>query len=197
MTQRERVHCGSRGRHGKKIRPYQQGQLDGLCGVYCIVNAVRALCPELQNEAFEYLFDHLMQSMAKAGAEASITVTGGVGQRVLAALLKEALADVTAEYDIGLTFRRLPKKLRRATNLGGLYRRLEKTLSPTCVAVLGMGGRHCHWTIAVSATQHRIRLFDSTRMSMLRRRDCTVGKAVKRTGISLPHVFLVERRDGS
>ena len=194
MTQRERVHCGGRGRrHGKKIRPFLQGGLDGLCGVYSIVNAVRVLCPELDNEVFEILFDHLMQSMKKAGAEPSLTITGGIGQRVLAALLKEALTDVDAEYDINLTCRRLPKKLRRTTSLGGLYRRLEATLSPTCVAVLGMGGRHCHWTIAVSATQHRIRLFDSTRMSVLRRRDCTVGKAVKRTGISLPHVFLIER----
>ena len=78
------------------IRPFQQGSLDGLCGVYCIVNAVRVLCPELRNDVFECLFDHLMRALPKAGVDVSVTVTGGIGQRVFTALLKEALAEMAA-----------------------------------------------------------------------------------------------------
>ena len=198
MTQHSHAQCGGRvRRRSKAVRPYLQGQLDGLCGVYSIVNAVRVLCPELSNDVFECLFDHLMQSLPKVGANASTAVAGGIGQRVFAALLKEALAEVAAEYDISLTCRRLPKKLRRSTKLGGLFRKLECTLSPTRVALLGLNGRHCHWSCAMKASLHSIKLFDSSRMSVLRRSDCKIGQAASRTGISMSHVFLVERTDGA
>ena len=196
MSKHAHSQCGGRSRRrSKAIRPYQQGSLDGLCGVYCIVNVIRVLCPEFRNDVFECLFDHLIRALPKAGADASVTVAGGIGQRVFTALLKEALAEMTAEYDISLTCRRLPKKFRRTTNLGGLFRRLEGTLSPTRVAVLGMDGKHNHWTVAVNATLQSIKLFDSSSMSVLRRSDCKVGLAVNRTGISMSHVFLVERSD--
>ena len=196
MPKHSHVVCGGRSRRrSKAIHPYQQGQLDGLCGVYSIVNAVRVLCPELSKDNFECLFDHLMQSLPRLGADASTTVAGGIGQRVFTALLKEAIAELAAECDVSMTCRRLPKKFRHSAKLGGLFRKLENTLSPTCVAVLGMDGTHNHWTVAVNATQSRIKLFDSSKMSVLRRSDCTIGKAVNRTGISMSHVFLVERSD--
>ena len=56
-----------------------------------------------------------------------------------------------------------------------------------------MDGTHNHWTVAVTATLQSIKLFDSSSMSVLRRIDCKVGLAVNRTGISMSHVFLVER----
>ena len=196
MSKNSVAQCGGISRRrSKAIQPYLQGQLDGLCGVYSIVNAIRVLCPELRNDVFEYLFDHLIRVLPKAGVDVSVTVTGGIGQRVFTALLKEALAEMAAEYDINLASRRLPKKFRRATKLGGLFRKLEGTLSPTCVAVLGMDGRHNHWTVAVTATLQSIKLFDSSKMSVLRRSGCKVGLAVNRTGISMSHVFLVERLD--
>ena len=197
MPKHSHAQCSDRRRRrSKMIRPFQQGSLDGLCGVYCIVNAIRALCPELRNDVFECLFDHLMRALPKAGVDVSVTITGGIGQRVFTALLKEALAEMAAEYDITLASRRLPKKIRRSIKLGELFRKLEGTLSPTCVALLGMDGTHNHWTVAVTATLQSIKLFDSSKMSLLRRSDCKVGLAVNRTGISMSHVFLVERSAG-
>ena len=176
-------------------RPFRQGDLDGLCGVYSVVNAIRVLCPELDRDDFEWLFDHLMQSIGKAGADPAVSVAGGIGQRVFAALVREAIRQLAAEYDISLLSQRLPKRLRRSTTLAGFWRLLAARLSPTCVAVLGTEGYRAHWTIAVHATTRQIRLFDSGQMQVLRRGDCTVGKAANRTGISLPHAFLIERGD--
>ena len=62
--------------------------------------------------------DNMQRAMAKE-ADASTTVAGGIGQRVFAALLKEALAEMAAECDVSLICRRLPKKMRQSTNLGG------------------------------------------------------------------------------
>ena len=33
-----------RASRGRRRQPYRQGDLDGFCGVYSAVNAVRALC---------------------------------------------------------------------------------------------------------------------------------------------------------
>jgi hypothetical protein len=193
MTQRARVHAGGRRRRSKVLRPYQQGQLDALCGAYSIVNAVRVLCPELKGDAAWYLFHHLLQSLPKSGAEAATTASDGIGKRVFAALLKKALAEVATEHNITVTCRRLPKDMRHTAKLGAFFSKLEGTLSPTCVAVLGIEGQICHWTVAVSATQRRIKLFDSSRMTMLRRNDCTVGKTSNRMVLPMNHVFLLER----
>ena len=193
MTQPPQGHRGGRGRR-HQAKPFRQGDLDGLCGVYSVVNAVHALCPELGAGGAAWLFGHLMQALHQAGADTSRAVAEGIGQRLVTMLLAEAIAQMTAEYDIDLTVKRLPKALRLTANLDGVWRAIAEALSPACVAVLGMAGRHCHWTVAIGATARQIRLFDSATMQMLRRRDCTVATAVKRTGISPPHVFLITRR---
>ena len=195
MTQTMNGLCGGRRRRGPQ--PFRQGDLDGLCGVYSVVNAVRVLCPELGQDGAEWLFDHLMQSLQRLGADAGVSVSAGVGQRVVASLIKEAILQMAAEYDIDMTCRRLPKLLRRTTNLDRLWTKLAITLSPTCVAVLATSGQLSHWTVAVSATPRLIRLYDSCTIRLLRRGDCTIGRAVNRIGISLPHVFLIRRKVGA
>lgn len=61
----------------RRRRPYRQGDLDGLCGLYSTVNAVRVLCPEVDTEAAGALFATLMQGLNEAGAAAEDVVTGG------------------------------------------------------------------------------------------------------------------------
>ena len=94
-----------------------------------------------------------------------------------------------------MTMNRLPIDFRRTSDLDALWAWLRRPVSPACVAVLGLGGRNSHWTVAVQVTPSQIRLFDSSRMGVLRRKRCTVGKAVNRTAISPVHVFLIARRD--
>ena len=194
MNQRIRASRGGRHRPGR--RPYQQGDLDGLCGVYSIVNAVRALCPELDHEGAEWLFAHLMQSLSEAGVDLSIAVVSGIGRVELGRLIGAAIAYITEELEIELTVKRLPKALRLSSNLGELWQAFEASLSPDCVAIIGIAGIHSHWTIAAQITPKQVRLYDSGRIAVLRRGLCTVGKAVKRHGIPPKHVFLIERISG-
>ena len=177
-------------------KPYRQGDLDGLCGVYSAVNAVRFLCPEVDGTTASWLFEALMQALPKVEADPATTVTSGVGRRQLAHLLKRAIGHVGDEMDIRLTATRLPDRLRQTRSLDELWVWLGRRVSPKCVAVLGLGGRYSHWTVTVEVTPSQIRLFDSGTMGVLRRRSCTVGKAVKRTAISPVHVFLIARKEG-
>ena len=98
-------------------------------------------------------------------------------------------------YEITLVMERLPKPLRQSSSLDDLWRALAEVVNPGRVAVLGLGGRDNHWTVAIGVTSHQIRLADSGRLSVLRRSQCTVGKATKRYSLPPSHVFLIERRE--
>ena len=198
---------------GRLRQPYRQGDLDGLCGVYSAVNAVRALCPEVDHDTAGCLFETMLLALPKVDTDATTTVSWGVGHRAEGAsptrrqlehLLKKATGHVGDELDIKLTVARLPDRLRHTRNLDALWGWLARRVSPscrrrvsdtTCVAVLGLGGRHSHWTVAVQVTPSQIRLFDSSRMGVLHRKRCTLGKAVNRSTILPVHVFLIARRD--
>ena len=190
---KQRIQVTRRGRRRRGRQAYQQGDLDGLCGVYSVVNAVRALCPELDQEGAEWLFAYLMQALSDAGVDVSAAVTGGIGQGELSGLIRAAIAYIAEELDIKLTVKRLPKPLRLTSNLGSLWQAFEAALSPTCVAIIGIAGIHSHWTIASQITAKQVRLYDSGRIAVLRRGHCTVGKAVNQHGISAKHVFLIGR----
>jgi hypothetical protein len=47
----------------------------------------------------------------------------------------------------------------------------------------------------VGVTSHQIRLADSGRLCVLRRSQCTVGKATKRYSLPPSHVFIIEQRE--
>ncbi|MFT5509198.1 MAG: hypothetical protein ACI89J_002279 [Hyphomicrobiaceae bacterium] len=175
-------------------RPFRQGDLDGLCGVYSVVNAIRALCPEIDSAAAEWLFSHLVQALSGLGAEPEYAVTNGIERRHLARIIRCAINYMTDEYEIGLTVSRLPKSLRQSTDLQELWDWLGGKISPTSVVILGLGGRHDHWTVAVDITAQQIRLFDSGEIKVLKRRHCTVGRAATRCSISPVHLFLIRRR---
>ena len=176
-------------------KPYRQGDLDGLCGLYCLVNAVRALCPEMDREAAAALFEHLLQSLRRTGVKPIEAITCGVDVGPHSQLIKRAIQYVNDEFDIELTARRLPKPVRRSPQLSRLWRELAARLSPTCVAILGLGGRYEHWTVAVRASTRQIRLYDSSEMGVLRRGHCTVGAASTRTLIEPTCVVFIRRRN--
>jgi hypothetical protein len=187
-------------RRGKKRRrrrrPYRQGDLDGLCGVYSIINAARALCTEIDANGATWLFGRLMQSLRKAGPKPSYAVATGIGRGALIALLRDAMACIEHEYGVTLTARRLPEAQRQIRRLDDLWQTLADAISPTSVAVLGLGGKNSHWTVAVKISAKQIKLFDSSRMGVLRRADCSIREIATHTAIAPAYVIVVTRKAG-
>ena len=183
-------------RKRRRWRAFRQGDLDGLCGVYSVVNAVRSLCPEIRRDAAAWLFAELLQSLLEAGANPSRAVSSGIGRATLIALLREAASSIENEYDVTLTFRRLPLPLRQTKKLDVLWVALSKAISSTTVAILGLGGTQSHWTVAVKVSDKQITLFDSSRMVVLRRSDCSVREMATRTAIAPAYVIVVTRKAG-
>lgn len=174
-------------------KPFQQGDLDGLCGVYSIVNAVRVLCPEVDAATAEYLFDILLQKLLLTVTNPSIAVSWGIGRLDLMSLGEEAITYMLDDFDIRLRMRRLPKTLRKGANRDELLNYLRETVTPACVAIVGLSGRHSHWTVATQVTAHSLRLADSSRMRSLSRAHCTVRRTNKRHQIVPMLVVLIER----
>lgn len=182
------------GPKGRVLRPHRQGDLDGLCGVYSIVNACRSLCSEIDSDTSACLFGHLVQSLDLPDSAPLGLVTSGIGRRQLSKLIKAAIDYVEDAYEITLAMERLPKPLRHSSSLGDLWRALAEVVTPGKVAVLGLEGRDHHWTVAVAVTPSQIRLADSGRLSLLRLSQCTIGKDTTKYSLPPSHVFLLERK---
>ena len=173
--------------------PLRQGDLDGLCGLYAVVNAARVLCPEIDQEASRALFAWLVHALRASGVKPTFAVTTGIARVTLARLVKMAIGFAADEFHINLVARRWPANKRRLLRLGAFWRVLAHEVSPDCVAILGLEGRLAHWTVAVAVTTRRIRLCDSGRLGMLFRCQCTLGRARTRYVLSPQNVIFLGR----
>ncbi len=180
----------------RRLRPYRQGRLDGLCGVYAIINALRALCPELGEQAAWELFRHLLRSLGDLLERPWPVVWGGMGQAVVRALLRRACAQVERRTGACLQVRRL-RVPGGEVSLSGVWAALREELDQGRVAIVGLSGRWDHWTVAGRATGRTVRLLDSSGLVLLRRSACTVGQARQRYRLTPNSILVVKRADRS
>src|SRR3954467_14554555 len=71
----------------RQLTPYRQGRLDGLCGVYALINALRLLCPRLDEDACERVFCALIQARARQTARPLTVISGGLSRPELLRLI--------------------------------------------------------------------------------------------------------------
>lgn len=158
------------------IEPFTQGELDGLCGIYAIINAYRLL--------FGDAFGHeraakLFKRMAKA---APLAVFEGLGYHELLDLIALANRAVPARLrlEVRTNLFRKPahgpawrvdtflKKLREEVNEGGQ------------VAILGLEKAHEHWTLLHRITPSTVKLTDSESITHLKLANCGVTAKTRR-----------------
>jgi hypothetical protein len=190
MNSRAKGQSSARG--SNRRGPFTQGDLDGLCGVYAVVNALRFLCREMDHDTCRHLFRALVQSLEDEARAPFSMVSNGLHTRTLRALVRRAIAYARSHLRIFLIMRRLPKQA-RGPRFDDLWATLADALDGQQVAILGLGGTHSHWTVAIRVTSRTIRLFDSDRMVLLHRARCTTGRDASK--VQLRSVVLIGRRD--
>lgn len=159
------------------VEPAYQGEFDGLCGVYAIINAIRLLCPELDEATTKQLFKRLLATLHKREDDPVAPVWRGMRMPTLKRLAKEAKRYMRDEYGIPLKTRRWGRQRRKAiTTLPLLWRGLEKQLSRQRVPIIGFGGRIQHWSVAQGLTPKLVRLCDSMAMNAIRRKSCRLPR---------------------
>lgn len=142
--------------------PFQQGNLDGLCGVYAIINAARLLAQRrrLPKAVWLELFEALTERLQDDGA-LSDAVPNGIATRQLRGLLAHACTWLATEHDIQLVTSR-PFMKRRSLPFADAADELRERLildgDRRTVAILGTTE---HWTVVRSVGQVHLNLYDS------------------------------------
>jgi hypothetical protein len=158
-----------------RLRAYEQGHLDGLCGLYSIVNAIQfafrtvkrrergrlyAQERRLNDQDVEDLFVTLFSSLVRAQRRARFIIEG-INDRQLSKLLRLTGLWLRRSTTFTLTIKRLN---RRAGRVGPktLMRHINDHLAlPGTAVIVGANPPWRHWTVAIRVARSRLYLLDS------------------------------------
>ena len=174
----------------RRLQPYRQGRLDGLCGVYALINALRLLYPRLDEDACERAFCALIRARARQTASPLAVISGGLSRRELLRLIGSWQRFAAKEFGVTLTVNRLKVS---EPSLRGIWRGLCRALDGKSVAIIGLDGIERHWTVAHAATERTLRVADSCGLRVIFRSQCTVGRTSLRYQLSPAEVLVVSR----
>ena len=164
----------------KPLAAHQQGDLDSLCGIYAIINAVRYLKDikgwKSQAELMKRILDH-MEEKGMTKTTVRLT-TDGTLLYEMASALKHI---VCPKYKI---HRSKPYSKNQQTTLDQFLlhcqafleqkdkQRGESKANSKAIILTAIGGKHDHWTLIKQITASRILLYDSSGLSYLGREYC-------------------------
>lgn len=156
-----------------RLKPFQQGHLDPLCGEYAIVNALRLLTrPDdgLDKDFWEDLFGYVLSRADRMFGIRRI-LSDGTPQWLCKALLPPVLK----RFEAGAGFPVEAVSLSQAgagRHLVDPIAALQLALADRRAAALVLlGGEYHHWTVVRSVTAGAVWLFDSDGLKSLLRSD--------------------------
>lgn len=155
----------SSGRRRTELRPLQQGDLDYLCGVYAIVNALRLAVGRgrgLDSGAWDQLFRQLVLRLDQNGLMHE-AMTWGLGVRRVWRLSKMVAAYLDRSHGVAVRVSR-PLKGLHDLDGPGVFGWLEMNAGqPATAVVVGIDGvwDQQHWTVVRSAAAQVLSLYDS------------------------------------
>ena len=183
----------------RAIVPFQQGDLDGLCGLYCIVNAVAVAVhrrPDPQGahdrvarvplrrfnaRLAEQLLESLSRGLQQFGGLPP-TFDRGVSTVVLPKLLRRADRHLRLRHDTRLIWSK-PFHKRKSVEPVAIVKRVRRHLREPYTAVIV--GYLDHWSVIRSASPKRLRLADSSNDLWM----ATQRQDAKRCGIHVSDIW--------
>jgi hypothetical protein len=183
--------------------PYLQGQIDGLCGLYGIVNAFQYLFPASfdDDDAWE-----LMVGLCEAIApKFPAVIWKGAGVEDMARLFESAQAYARkARHLKGRIAVTRPFARRKIERIETFWSELDAWLNAKermpskRVAMIGLGLPDNHWTIVTRKTARSVTFFDSWELKRLALSQFTLSAAIAKTKGSMHKLdtrqtFLIER----
>lgn len=152
----------------RQVPPLRQGDLDALCGIYAIINAIR-LAVRGHDAVGELNWRRLF---AKLVCEADRktrrpTATCGIDQDRLWKLFNTACKQAAKRHGLVLALER-PFHREEHVPADVTIAWLERALAePGSAVVIGIGGEFDHWSVAQRMTPHYLALYDSIGMSRI------------------------------
>ena len=153
---------------------FEQGDLDGLCGLYSLINAS----------------EHLSNSKCDCAKLFAAAVKLLEKKKKLADFILEGMTHPNLQFLITHVFeetlgnRQIPFHKEEPT-LAEFWNSIVEFFDDDekrCV-LIGLEGKVEHWTVVTAATDKTFTLSDSDGMKRLYRKNCTVGDAQKSTRV--------------
>ncbi len=175
----------------RHTRAYQQGDLDSLCGLYALINALWYLF-QLNEDHCRALFAAMIKALHRRCRRPHHPILWGMSFSTLKGLIEAA--QTCKVLDGAQTFQARPLRLSRdQRNLPQLWSGLSQELTPTCVAVIGISGAADHWCVVYRVTAKTLWLLDSSGQTRIYRSRCTVRSSRTRYCLEAGEILLIER----
>jgi hypothetical protein len=163
----------------------RQGDLDGLCGVYSIINALSVISDFNQTKRQD-LFYSLVNKLNHKYDLAEI-IRYGMDNRKFRVLFRQTQKYCTAKLKKNVTIKPVFSKVKTIT-LSEYCKQIDTILtSQNTAIIIRMSGAINHWTCIRSISEKCIYLEDSGEISHLRLSSCQVGDKDKTKRHSLWH----------
>ncbi|MBN1104536.1 MAG: hypothetical protein JXL84_14045 [Deltaproteobacteria bacterium] len=161
------------------MKPYEQGALDGLCGVYCIVNATRIISG-IGEEESRQLFQEIIYYLERTRDLPKILISG-MGLQTIGSILADVVGD-------RINSRAMPFKQYPDTPLDAFWTEMMDFMDGeerrAILTAIG-GPMWDHWSIVEAISDRQIRFFDSYKLKRLNRSRC----ATIRSTSTRPHLL--------
>lgn len=161
-------------RAARELSPFQQGEFDGFCGIYALINALRLVLAEahpLSRTECEILFRHAVRFLENKH-KLGVCTRSGMSLRVwrpLATDLVRAASDMVS----------LPLRIERQCSprvdvpWPHVLWRLRSLIDEQSAVLLVLEGAYRHYTVVSGYSEHRLRLFDSAGFAWINVASCS------------------------
>ena len=150
------------------MSPYQQGELDGLCGLYALINASRLAVPTLEKKECQDIFRTALDWLGRNYKGFPPMVCDGLTFEKLRSLHKRVFQMRWPTISLHQPFlRNMPQRPSE------FWTRMEEEAEREGQGMfIGIGRGMDHWSAVRKITSKRIILFDSDKRKFLSRSHC-------------------------
>jgi len=158
----------------RRIKPMRQGDLDGLCGVYAIINAIRWLCPSMSEAQSQKLFVAIIAARQSRPVRNPLAfIHRGLTRAGLTCLVDAATSWVAINFGVEIEATWLAPNAKKRGPFAETWQQIARSVGTESVAIIGLGNWIDHWTVVVDASPRQLTLLDSDGMAALTRDRCT------------------------
>lgn len=157
------------------LKPLRQGELDGLCGLYAGINALRLLFAAerpLSRRQVKALFETGIVHLADI-APLPAAIVGGLEHQTWEGLLQALVTEVTRMTGRTILVTRPLRKVTHPSR-SKTFDAMESAIRGMHPVLIELSGVHQHFTVVCGYSASRLVLFDSGTLYWLTCRSCTV-----------------------
>ncbi|ATF16813.1 hypothetical protein [Phaeobacter gallaeciensis] len=160
----------------RNFKASAQGSLDGLCGIYSIINACDLMLGgKLDYDYRSKLFCKLT-NLLDDGRPIGDIIFDGIDFRAIGKLIDVASRTLALDHKVAIE-RTVAWKSKKG-QLARFWADLSNYVAPAegRTAILGLEGKHYHWTVIERVTENQLKLADSDELSRLNKANCSLDE---------------------